>query len=72
VLVGGGFGERRALAREILRDVPADELPATIERLLRAYVAQRASTDETFQSFATRHSPESLRALAAAPLQEAA
>jgi ferredoxin-nitrite reductase len=72
VLVGGGFGERRALAREILRDVPAAELPATIERLLRGYVAQRASKDETFQAFATRHSPESLRALAASPLREAA
>ncbi len=72
VLVGGGFGDRRELAREILRDVPAVELPATIERLLRAYVAKRTSANETFQQFAKRHSPEALRALAVAPLQEAA
>ena len=72
VFVGGGFAERRGLAREILRDVPAAGLPATIERLLRAYVARRASRDETFQDFANRHSPDALRAMAAAPLQEAA
>jgi ferredoxin-nitrite reductase len=71
VFVGGGFGERRELAREMLRDVPADELPATVERLLRAYVAGRAP-QETFQEFAKRHSVEALRALAAAALEEAA
>ena len=62
---GGGFGERRALAREILRDVPADRIPAVVERLLRAYVERRASADEPFQAFAQRHSPEDLRKMAA-------
>ena len=71
LFVGGGFAERRELAREILRDVPAAELPATIERLLRAYVELRAK-GETFQAFAKRHSPESLRALASAPLEKVA
>lgn len=73
LFVGGGFGERRELAREILRDVAAEALPATIERLLRAYVAQRVSRDETFQAFTKRHSVEALRALAACdPLKEVA
>jgi ferredoxin-nitrite reductase len=70
--VGGGFGDRRALAREIVRDVPADAIPATLERLLAAYVAHRASPEETFQSFASRHPDESLRAFAHAPLRDAA
>ncbi len=72
VFVGGGFGERRELAREILRDVPAGELPATIERLLRAYVERRSGADEAFQDFVKRHSVEALRDFARAPLKEAA
>lgn len=72
VFVGGGFAERRGLAREILRDVPADSLPATVERLLRSYVARRTSPAETFQDFAARHSVEDLRAFACDALRQAA
>jgi ferredoxin-nitrite reductase len=72
VYLGGGFADRRELAREVLRDVPADALPTTLERLLAAYMAHRASPSETFQSFAKRHSVEALRAFAAEPLSEAA
>ena len=68
--IGGGFGERRALAREILRDIPAARVPQVLERLLRAYMEERASPDETFQSFAQRHSPEELRARAQIPALE--
>jgi ferredoxin-nitrite reductase len=64
VYAGGGFGDRRGLGREILRDAPADEVPRALERLLRAYLEQRASTDEPFQSFAKRLAPETLRAIA--------
>src|SRR6266852_8101696 len=55
VLVGGGFGPDATLAREIYRDVKAVDAPATIERLLKAYLARRASQDETFLAFARRH-----------------
>jgi ferredoxin-nitrite reductase len=73
LFVGGGFGERRELAREILRDVPAETVPQVLERLLAAYMARRATPDEAFQAFAKRHSPEALRALAQGlPLKEAA
>ena len=72
VLVGGGFGDRRELGREILRDVPADALPVAIERLLAAYVARRSSADESFQAFAKRHSADALRAFATDVLREAA
>jgi ferredoxin-nitrite reductase len=72
VFLGGGYGERRELAREIIRDVPHEELPQVLERLLHGYLAQRKSAAETFQEFTKRHSPEALRALAGLRLPEAA
>ncbi len=67
---GGGFGELRGLGREVLRDIPADEVPIVLERLLRAYLEGRASKAETFQAFARRNTPEALRALALARVPE--
>ena len=72
VYLGGGYGERRELAREVMRDVPHDALPQVLERLLHAYLAQRSSAAETFQEFTKRHSPEALRAFAGQRLPEAA
>lgn len=59
---GGGYGADRAIAREILRDLTADRLPAVIERLLAAYLEHRSGADEPFHRFAQRHTPEALRA----------
>jgi len=72
VFVGGGFGERQKLGREVLRDVRADEVPLALERLLAAYMARRESAKESFQSFASRHSVEALRGFAGGTLAEAA
>ncbi len=55
ILVGGGFGPDAALARELYRDVKAEDAPATIERMLQTYLAQRTSRDESFQAFTRRH-----------------
>ena len=55
ILVGGGFGPDAGLARELYRDVKADDAPPTIERMLKAYLARRASRDESFQAFTRRH-----------------
>jgi sulfite reductase beta subunit-like hemoprotein len=43
-------------------DIPADELPHRIERLLRFYLAHR-ERGETFHAFASRYSPEQLAVL---------
>ena len=43
------------LAREVFRDVKAEDAPATIERMLKTYLAHRASPDESFQAFTRRH-----------------
>ncbi len=63
--VGGGFGPDATLAREIYRDVKAEDAPSAIERVLQAYVAHRASPQETFLDFARRHDVDALKALAA-------
>ncbi len=63
ILVGGGFGPDAAIAREIYRDIKAEDAPPTVERMLKAYLAHRASRDETFQAFARRHEIAALKAM---------
>jgi ferredoxin-nitrite reductase len=65
VVIGGGAGSERALARQIYEAVPMAELPERIERMLRGYLAHRRG-GESFHAFAGRHSIEALRALFAA------
>jgi ferredoxin-nitrite reductase len=69
LFVGGGFGPDAALGRELYRDIRAEDAPRTVERLLQAYLAHRASSSESFLAFARRHDTDALRSLAA---QEAA
>ncbi len=61
---GGGSGTTAGIACEVYRDVKADDAPAMVERLLRAYLAHRASPDETFVAFARRHDGQALRRMA--------
>jgi ferredoxin-nitrite reductase len=68
VLIGGGFGPYAALGRELYRNVKAQDAPQTVERILKAYLAHRASKDESFIAFARRHEIDTLKAFA----QEAA
>ncbi|MBX9825628.1 MAG: NirA family protein [Xanthobacteraceae bacterium] len=55
ILVGGGFGPDAGLAREIYQDVKAEDAPPIVERMLKGYLARRASPAETFQAFTRRH-----------------
>jgi ferredoxin-nitrite reductase len=66
ILVGGGFGPNATLGREIYRDVVAEDAPRTVARILGAYLAHRASRDETFLAFSRRHDIEALKAMAEA------
>jgi ferredoxin-nitrite reductase len=63
VLVGGSFGPHAALGRELYRDVRADDVPKTVERMLRTYLAHRASPEEPFIAFARRYEIDALKAL---------
>jgi ferredoxin-nitrite reductase len=61
VLVGGGFGPDVGLARDIYRDVKAEDVPGTVERMLKGYLNHRAGSDETFLTFSRRHEVEALK-----------
>lgn len=63
ILVGGGFGPDAALGRELYRDVTAEAAPRTVERILKAYLAHRASREETFLVFARRHDIAALKSM---------
>jgi ferredoxin-nitrite reductase len=63
ILVGGGFGPDAMLARELFRDVKADDCPIVVERMLKAYLAHRSSGEETFHAFTRRHDDAALGAL---------
>jgi len=62
--VGGGVGRHQAVARPIGYRVPAREVPEAMERLLRAYLAER-TPDQTFRAFCAARSDDEIRALLA-------
>jgi ferredoxin-nitrite reductase len=66
LFTGGGFGPDAKIGQEVYRDIKAEDAPKTVERLLKAYLANRGSSDETFLTFARRHDGEALRKLAEA------
>jgi ferredoxin-nitrite reductase len=67
VFVGGGYGPRQRLGRQLYAAVPFSEIPARIVRLIELYQARRTSADESFAQFAERHEVDQLRELLEAP-----
>ncbi len=70
IYIGGGFGPDAALGREIYRDVKAQDAPRTIERMVKGYLAHRASREETFLAFSRRHEVDALKEIFAAEAAE--
>jgi ferredoxin-nitrite reductase len=70
ILAGGGFGPDAVLGRELYRDMKAQDAPATVERMLKAYLAHRLGPAESFLSFANRHEVDALKAMFAAEATE--
>lgn len=68
VFIGGGYANNAAIARELYRNVRADEAPATVAKILNAYRRHRISPTESFASFARRHDVEDIRRLADAEI----
>ena len=60
VVLGGGFGEKQAVAREVFRGVPFNELPTLLEHILAVYLAKR-ERGESFVDFTRRHSVKELQ-----------
>ncbi len=58
--VGGGVGRGSGIARSTGYRVPATEVPAALERLLRAYLAER-NPDDNLRTYFARHSVEEIR-----------
>jgi ferredoxin-nitrite reductase len=61
VLVGGGYGERQGLARELIRDVIADDTPHLVERILRSWLERRSNSGQSFCDFVRQTQVEQLR-----------
>jgi len=61
--VGGGFGPNAALGREAFRDVRAEDAPRIVERMLRAYLAHRTGSEESFLAFTRRHDLDALQTM---------
>lgn len=54
VFVGGGFGDRQAVGRQLFSGIRAPQLNATITTLLRGYLKHR-HPGEAFHAFTQRH-----------------
>ena len=63
VYIGGGFGPNAALGREIYRDVKAFDAPRTIESMLKGYLTNRASREESFHAFSRRFEVDALKTM---------
>jgi len=61
--VGGGFGPDAVCGRELYRDVKAEDAPKQVERVLKAYLAHRASAAESFLAFTRRHEIDALKTM---------
>jgi len=71
VYLRGGQGVSAAIGAPLLRRVPAGEVSAHVERLVRLWLDERGDS-EPFQSFADRQPDERLVAVAAdVPIEEA-
>ena len=66
LFTGGGFGPDADIGQEVFHDLKAEDAPKTVEGLLKAYLANRSSPEETFLTFSRRHDGEALRKLAEA------
>jgi ferredoxin-nitrite reductase len=65
LLVGGGYGVDGGMARDFIENVKAEDAPALVEAVLRAWQEHRAAPDESFVAFARRHEIAELQALVA-------
>ena len=62
VVLGGGFGEKQAVAREVFRGVAFNELSPLLEHVLKIYLGKR-NRGESFVDFTRRHSVKQLQEL---------
>ena len=61
--VGGGFGTDATIGRELVQNVKGEDCPKVVEKMLRGYLANRESADETFAVFTRRHEIDALKSI---------
>jgi ferredoxin-nitrite reductase len=69
IVVGGGFGDLAKIGRTVIKGVKAEDAPARVEQLLRAWMTHRAAPSESFHAFTNRLADDALVALADAALE---
>jgi ferredoxin-nitrite reductase len=62
IVLGGGMDHEQGIARELLRGVRAEEIPATVTRILHVYEAGKMR-GESFVEWSRRHSLKELQEL---------
>ena len=62
LLVGGGFQDLARIAVPVMREVPVEEVPQAVERLLRFYLDNRLA-DDSFTDFTKQHTDAELETI---------
>jgi ferredoxin-nitrite reductase len=62
VFIGGGFGGRQAVGRQVFSGISFNDLKPTLEKMLNGYLRRREE-GETFQQFTRRHDLNRLQAI---------
>ena len=60
IVLGGGYGDDRVVAKEVFKGIPFSALPQLLERVLTTYKAKR-KVAETFAEFTRRHEVKELQ-----------
>ena len=63
VVIGGGYGSRGRMGRQLFDAVAFDDVPPLVHRILVSYLEKRQNSDESFVEFASRCSDEELIAM---------
>lgn len=58
ILIGGGYGDDAAIAKEFFKNVKAEDAPRTVAHILNTYLQYRSSATEPFSDFAKRVSAD--------------
>lgn len=60
IVIGGGYGSRGRVGRQLFDSVAFEDVPPLVERILVAYLENRDGSSESFVNFAARSSDEEL------------
>lgn len=63
VVIGGGYGSRGRVGRQLFDSVKFDDVPPLVHRILSAYIENRNDETESFVDYAARTSDEELIAI---------